>query len=216
MPALETWGRSMLTDNGASWKGVGKVDGSCKTCKDGRTKRKERSVRRLFSREFLRPPLRRFLSVRETAPGLKSPVLQHRSNVHLDMCRASADDAVSKLHPGLHVVVYLLPGKMSSRTPAGSSRPQELASQACLRVCSVVPNLDRPTPPPEGPPSIPQAPVQPSPGPTKSLQVQLAAAGVHRLPIPMPMLTHQRSFIHTLLRTASFRFSLLPSSRLSF
>lgn len=76
-------------------------------------------------------------------------------------------------------------------------------------MCSVVPNLGWPTPPPEGPPSIPRAPVQP--GPNQSLQgaAAPAAAGVHRLPMPMlmPMLTNT----HTRATTHSLFLFLTPS-----
>lgn len=124
-----------------------------------------------------------------------------------------------------YLVGYLLPGKKYalSEGPQPDQVPKNLLARLCLRMCApylVVANLDRPTPPPEGTPSIPQAPVQP--GPNQSLQVQVrcgcscSCRCTSLAPAHTHAHAHQQSFIQTLLRTASFCLSLLPSSRLSF
>lgn len=107
------------------------------------------------------------------------------------MCRVPADDAVSKLHPGPRnstagrLVAW---GETCSGTPARpspkelASQPARLACQACLRVCSVVPNLGRPTPPPEGPPPSHRPQSSPARAQPKAAGA-VAPAGVHRLPM---------------------------------
>lgn len=110
MPALVAWRRSMLT-----MTPPGRSFGEAfRACKDGRSQRKG-----VKSKAYLGTLLGHrcciVSSVRETTttPGLKSPVLfAAPRNVYLDMCRAPAGDAVSKLHPGLRVVGHQLPGKL--------------------------------------------------------------------------------------------------------
>lgn len=215
-PPLAAWGRSLLTMTPPGGRKVRLEGADARPTRMGGQRRRSEEQQGA-SRDFLGPPLRR-RSVRETNPGLKSPVLQHRASVHRDMCRAPADDSVSKLHPGLRnstatrLVAWEETCSGRDPSPPKSQRACEPASQACLSGL-LARVLRSPQPWPahtssRGPPLHPTGPSPAQPGPNQRLQVPSRLQVYIACPCSPTLNTHATTHSLFLSLTPSFLPSL--------